>query len=129
MMNNHIEINHCKHYFANEDCDAKIFFLNYPSAVEIDIKLKHPLGVVYKAKRVIDTSVRWVVQPNNSILFFNVNEWINHNNLFIENHQQMKFDYWWEEIKEKIIQKISFSKVKKTTLKINKTLIAYPTNW
>ena len=41
----------------------------------------------------------------------------------------MMLQYWWEEKKSKIIEKISFKKVKKPTLKINKTLIAYATNW
>lgn len=128
MLNNFIEINNCKHYFANEDCDSKIFFLNYTKAIEIDIKLKHPLGIVYKPKGIIDTPVRWVVQPNSSILFFNVNEWINHKNPYIENHQQMQFDYWLEGLKAKIVEKISFSRIKKPELKINKTLISY-SNW
>jgi hypothetical protein len=129
MLNNSIEINHCKHYFANEICDSKLFFINYTFGVEIDTKAKHPLGVVYKAKGVIDTPVRWVVQPNNSILFFNIYEWINPKNSFIENHRELMFEYWWEEKKAKIIEKLSFKKIKKPTLKINKTLISYSTNW
>lgn len=128
MLNNYIEINNCKHYFANEDCDSKIFFLNYTKAIEIDIKLKHPLGIVYKPKGIIDTPVRWVVQPNSSILFFNVNEWINYKNPYIENHKELKFDYWWDGLKAKIVEKISFSRIKKPELKINKTLISY-SNW
>ena len=129
MLNNSIEINNCKHYFANEDCDDKLLYINNPYAIEIDIKFKHPLGIVYKIKGVIDTSVRWVVQPNSSILFFNIYEWINPKNSFIENHREMMLQYWWEEKKAKIIEKVSFKKIKKPTLKINKTLISYSTNW
>jgi len=82
MLNNYIEINNCKHYFANELCDDKLLYINNPYAIEEDTKIKHPLGVVYKAKGVIDTPVRFVIQPNKTILFFNTFDWFNDRNPF-----------------------------------------------
>ena len=57
-MKEFIEINNCKHYFANKISDGAMFLINYRYSLEKDVNVKHPLGVVYKAKGVIDTPVR-----------------------------------------------------------------------
>jgi hypothetical protein len=80
MLNNFIEINNCKHYFANELCAKNLLYLNNPFGVVLDKSIVHPLGYVYKVKNVIDSPVRFVVQPNNSILFFNTFDWFNDEN-------------------------------------------------
>ena len=82
MLDKYVEINNCKHYFANELCAKNILYLNNPFGIEADTKIRHPLGVVYKVKNVIDSPVRFVVQPNNSILFFNTLDWFNDKNPF-----------------------------------------------
>lgn len=97
MLYNYLEINNCKHYFANEMCDDRLSFIHNPFAVEIDSKLKHPLGTVWKAKNVIDTPIRFVVQPNKTILFFNTNDWYNDKNPYTK----ITLD-WFEEQIEKL---------------------------
>lgn len=71
----YLEINGCKHYFLNEAGQSKGFFIHSPYYVEIDVELRHPIGSVYKPKGCIDTPIRFVIQPNNSVLMFRSFDW------------------------------------------------------
>ena len=72
-----IEINGCEHYTLGTEQDPQLYY-----GYEVDLKVQHPLGAVYKAKGILDTPIRMVRQPNNSVLFFNINEWNNPQNPF-----------------------------------------------
>lgn len=129
MLKNCIAINYCNHYVANKLCDDKIFFVSSDMFVEVDFNTSHPIGVVYKPKGVIDTPIRFVIQPDTSILLFNLNEWRNSNNPFIT----PKFNLF-KEIKEALYDTIS-KNYNCPTIKIvatdgnKKYPIAYPSNW
>jgi hypothetical protein len=75
MMTSIVEINGCKHYFLNEQGTQDLYFIHSTFFVELDYKLSHPLGKVYKPKGCNDTLIRFVRQPNNSTLMFKENEW------------------------------------------------------
>lgn len=75
MMTNWVSINGCRHYIANEAGSEKMFFSDTRFLCEIDTSVKHPMGTVYKAKGVLDTDVRFIQQPDRSLLFFKLSEW------------------------------------------------------
>ena len=75
MLNKLIVINGCNHYFANELGGLRIFFMDSAYFVEEDMETHHPLGQVYKPKGIIDGHLRFVIQPDRSILVFKLREW------------------------------------------------------
>ncbi len=71
----YITLNSCKHYFLNEGGYDRLYFTDDPNFVEVDLDMVHPVGNVYKPKGVLGNMVRFVKQPNNTILIFNIKEW------------------------------------------------------
>lgn len=82
MMTNWVSINGCRHFIANEAGSERLFFSDTRFLCEVDSNTKHPLGMVYKAKGVLDTNVRFIIQPDRSLLFFNLKEWERSRNPF-----------------------------------------------
>jgi len=82
MMTNMVSINGCRHYIANEAGSERLYFFDTRFLVDVDYEMKHPLGLVYKARNVLDTNVRYVLQPDRSILVFNKTEWERKKNPF-----------------------------------------------
>jgi hypothetical protein len=68
-----IEINGCRHFFLKENELFKFSLVR-------DFDLKHPVGLVYKLKSVKDSPIRYVIQPNGTIMIFNIIEWCNNSN-------------------------------------------------
>lgn len=75
MMTSKVSINGCLHYIANEAGSEKLYFFDTRFLVEADYTINHPLGIVYRAKGVIDTNVRFLRQPDRSLLLFNKVDW------------------------------------------------------
>ncbi len=81
----HIVLNNCKHYFLNEGGYDRLYFTDDPNFVEVDLEMTHPMGLVYKPKGVLGNMVRFVRQPNNTILIFNIKEWNDDKNPYFKN--------------------------------------------
>jgi hypothetical protein len=75
MIKSIIIINECKHYLVNEQGSNQPYFVNSNFLVENDNDIKHPFGAVYKPTKCTDTLIRFVIQPDSSILIFKANEW------------------------------------------------------
>jgi hypothetical protein len=75
MAKHSIIINDCHHYLIKDSSDKKIDLSDSSVLSTIDHSIDHPLGVVYKAKTVIDSNFRIVKQRDNSLLAFNKVEW------------------------------------------------------
>lgn len=75
MMEKRVFINGCRHYILNADCEKRVFFIDTRYFVEPDYDTKHPLGVVWKTRNCLDSQIRFIHQPNNSVLVFKKNEW------------------------------------------------------
>lgn len=88
-MNNYIEINGCRHYFINENCKNKLFLIDTLSLIEKDFYTNHPFGIVYKPKNCLDTPIRFVKQPNNSVLMFKKNEWNSIDNIYLKKENKL----------------------------------------
>lgn len=84
MLKDFVIINGCKHYIANREQLTRIFFFDTRYLCEKDTSVYHPCGIVFKAKGVIDTNVRFVIQPNRSLLLFNILDWERYNNPFCQ---------------------------------------------
>ncbi len=84
MITHQIEINGCKHFFVNTEKKPILFFIHNWQYVDIDYDTEHPLGVVYKPKDCIDTPIRFVLQNDNSVLIFKVNEWRTPQNIYLK---------------------------------------------
>ena len=83
MLTSSLEINGCKHFFMNENRLSKIYFIESEFLIETDYDTLHPLGKVYKPKGCVDTPIRFLLQPDNSVLMFKINEWRNAQNPFV----------------------------------------------
>lgn len=90
MLNNRIDINGCSHYLVKEEKFANYYHL-LSRFIEPDLDLLHPLGKVYKPAGVIDTPIRLVIQPDNSVLYFNIYDWHNIMNPFVPENRKYKF--------------------------------------
>lgn len=86
----YIEINNCKHYLLNTEGSPLIYNIHSFYFVETDIDTKHPLGIVYKPKGVIDSNIRFVRQPNNSTLMFNIKDWETEQNIYLKEKLTIK---------------------------------------
>lgn len=82
MLHSWFEVNGCKHYVLNTERSKRLFFTDTKMCVESDLKTKHPFGVVYKPTGCIDTNIRFVIQPDKSVLIFNKSEWEKESNPF-----------------------------------------------
>lgn len=129
MLNNYIKINYCNHYVVNTLSQNKIFFVSSDLFIENDCDTIHPIGAVFKPKGVIDTPIRFVVQPDTSILLFNLNEWRNNNNSFIipkfnllREIKEAFYDFISKKYNSPIIKVVAYKGKKKYP-------IAYPSNW
>ncbi|HRH53307.1 MAG TPA: hypothetical protein PLN38_08290 [Chitinophagales bacterium] len=89
MLKKTIDINGCKHYMTSVQSNIETI-ITTPYYVEPDGNILHPFGTVYKAKNVIDTCIRFVVQKDNSLLLFNAKEWLNKNNPYINPSYNIK---------------------------------------
>jgi hypothetical protein len=69
MLHRCFEINGCRHYLASAGAFIVELF------AEPDQEIKHPMGLVWKLKTVAGNPIRFIFQPNNSILIFNSKEW------------------------------------------------------
>jgi len=82
MLHSWFEVNGCKHYVLNTERSKRLFFTDTKFLIEIDSKMKHPLGLVYKPRGCGDTNIRFVMQPDKSVLMFNRTEWEKESNPF-----------------------------------------------
>jgi hypothetical protein len=83
MVTDYLEINGCKHFFVNQEKLSKLYFFSNEFLTEIDYETTHPLGIVYKPKNCIDTLIRFIMQRDNTVLIFKINDWKNAENPYV----------------------------------------------